>query len=91
MKFRARQTEIEATQWFPALGRDVPGVQIPRCGADWFHITTIEGQAAFLQSGDWVVKESGTDYYYYICKPDIFEKLFEPIPDVAEAGREGKP
>ncbi len=39
-------------------------------------ITTLEG-AHWVTPGDWVIK--GVNGEFYPCKPDIFEKTYEPV------------
>lgn len=53
------------------------------CGGDlraqidgWMNINTLEGVMK-AYSGDWIIK--GVNGEFYPCKPDIFEKTYEPV------------
>ena len=87
-KFQSNPKVIEAEQWFP--GKEVAGVtkipahispsRIPGEGfpvPDSYYVTTIHGQKAYLEAGDWVITEPD-GAHYYPCKPDIFEKSYKP-------------
>jgi hypothetical protein len=85
-KFRKKPVEIEAVQYFPELvdkiegllqtpgeyganyGSGIPGVQV--------HIHTLEGSMV-VRKGDWII--TGVNGEKYPCKPDIFEKTYEPV------------
>jgi hypothetical protein len=106
-KFRSRPATIEATQWFP--GVEHPGVRAEASYAtiggrgggsqtvrqpDNHYVTTIHGQKAYLEPGDWVVTEPDGVHHYPV-KPDVFEKRWElvrgyaagdPPPDRHEHG-----
>ena len=89
-QFRKKPVVVEAEQWFP--GKEVKGVfavtstaviggrghgrqefpQEPRAA-----VTTIHGQVAYLEPGDWVITEPD-GIHHYPCKPDIFDKTYEP-------------
>jgi hypothetical protein len=76
-KYRKKPVVIEAEQWFP--GQAVRGVCActARSGP---HLHTIhEGQSVELAPGDYVIPESDGEHFYP-CKPDIFEKTYEPVP-----------
>lgn len=47
------------------------------CDSDFFHmeITTLEGKM-LVSPSDWIIK--GVNGELYPCKPDIFEKTYEP-------------
>ena len=42
------------------------------------YIETLEGTMC-ASEGDWIIK--GINGEYYPCKPDIFEKTYEPVND----------
>jgi hypothetical protein len=83
MKFRKRPVVVEAEQFraiggFPSLGvkswPDEQGLQ-PRDGS-WGYINTLEGRM-HVSDGDWII--TGIKGEKYPCKPDIFEKTYEPV------------
>lgn len=43
-----------------------------------FFISTLEGMMR-ADPGDWIIK--GVNGEFYPCKPDIFEKTYEPVED----------
>lgn len=78
MRFRKKPVVIDAVQWtgenrdeiFQFVGRD----------AEWgdrtgMVIKTLEGQH-IASEGDWIIK--GVHGEFYPCKPDIFDKTYEP-------------
>ena len=80
MKFRKKPLVIEAIQWNGknrteiarfmneagvSVGFNKVGVVIP----------TLEGMME-ASLGDWIIK--GVNGEFYPCKPDIFEKTYEP-------------
>lgn len=92
-KFRKKPVVIEAVQ-FKSDGssnvvaiQDFIGKQITpeyEQNKTWLNIETPEGvMRATL--GDWIIK--GVNGEFYPCKPDIFEKTYEP-PTPASEGRE---
>ena len=46
------------------------------------NIQTLEGVMK-AQEGDWIIK--GVSGEFYPCKPDIFEKTYEPAPEGEKA------
>ena len=85
-KFRKKPIIIEAVQW---LNEQI----ICPPGPEWFLIAEqlgyiqLAGDALFIKTlegemrasiGDWVIK--GINNELYPCKPDIFEKTYEPVP-----------
>lgn len=42
------------------------------------YIETLEG-VMYASEGDWIIK--GVNGEFYPCKPDIFEKTYEPVND----------
>ncbi|RKX26656.1 MAG: hypothetical protein DRP46_10620 [Candidatus Zixiibacteriota bacterium] len=82
-KFRRKPIVIEAEQWFP--GRDVKGVHQHfdvGIGSELDsapHVHTIhKNQMVIIEPGDWIIPE-GDGEHFYPCKPDIFEKTYEPV------------
>lgn len=47
-------------------------------GALALDVITTHGETAVVRHGDWIIPDSkpGT---FYPCKPDVFEKTYEPI------------
>jgi hypothetical protein len=84
MKFRKKPIIIEAEQWFP--GKSIDGVITEydetldnATGKPPFpFIRTLEGKM-FVSSGDWII--TGVNGEKYPCKPDIFEKSYDPIEE----------
>lgn len=78
MKFRKKPVVIDAVQWtgenrdeiFQFVGRDAVWGD-----ATGMVIKTLEGQH-IASEGDWIIK--GVHGEYYPCKPDIFDKTYEP-------------
>jgi hypothetical protein len=81
-KYRQKPVVIEAEQWFP--GKVVDGVvteydpEIDGVGGKppFPFIRTLEGKM-FVSPGDWII--TGVNSEKYPCKPDIFEKTYEPV------------
>ena len=83
MKFRKKPVEIEAVQW---TGNNVSEIldfvnhmdiriQNHDDKTD-LYINTLEG-TMHASEGDWIIR--GVHGEYYPCKPDIFEKTYEPV------------
>jgi hypothetical protein len=51
----------------------------PDATADELTIKTLEGEL-HVSIGDWIIR--GVNGELYPCKPDIFEKTYEPVEDV---------
>lgn len=51
---------------------------IPGMGDDKFFIKTLEGDMQ-VSPGDWII--TGVAGEKYPCKPDIFDKTYEPVED----------
>jgi len=85
MKFRKKPIEIEAMQFtlenkdivyhwiaekrmnvYPSFENGTPCLMIP----------TLEGEMT-ASINDWIIK--GINGEFYPCKPDIFEKTYEPV------------
>lgn len=82
-KFRKKPVAIEAEQFLASvesfdkikkmgLRNFKPGPM----GGNSFKIPTLEGDMN-VSEGDWVIK--GVNGEFYPCKPDIFEKTYEPV------------
>jgi hypothetical protein len=84
MKFRKKPVVIEAMLWD---GLNVPEIKqfmgietIPwDAKRDTILIETLEGNME-ASKGDWIIK--GVNGEFYPCKPDIFEKSYEPVEGV---------
>ncbi|MCE9775596.1 DUF2829 domain-containing protein [Shewanella algae] len=81
-KFKKKPVVVEAVQYpceHPALKRctcdGVHGV-CGHCGVDF--IETLEGNMK-VADGDWII--TGVNGEHYPCKPDIFEKIYEPYSE----------
>ena len=84
-KFRKKPVVIEAEQFFTG-GKDIPGVTLvavfahehPTGELNAFRpvIETLEGMMS-VSEGDWII--TGVNGEKYPCKPDIFEKTYEPV------------
>ena len=80
MKFRKKQIIVEAERWFP--GKHVDGVIEPdQHSVTQFapFVNTVKGPV-MVAPGDWIVTEACGARYS--IKPDVFEKMFEPAPEV---------
>lgn len=95
MRFRKRPIEIEAVQlrwdtWnemcdhagVGKLSEGKPEGAQTKDGKIQLNIPTLEGLMTG-QEGDWIIK--GVHNEIYPCKPDIFEKTYEPVPEGAAA------
>ena len=106
-KYRKKPVVIEAEQFnAPTIIRwDDPACTVvgwmdppPPLGVQWiargkgeleFYIETLEGKMT-VSDGDWII--TGVKGEKYPCKPDIFEKTYEPVetsnnppPDASES------
>ena len=77
MRFRSKPVEIEANQFLH--GATAPlGVRTREDGS--CYVVTIHGQETDIAPGDWIILEpQGDGTRAYPCKPNIFEKRYEPI------------
>jgi hypothetical protein len=72
-KYKKKPVIREAFQWFSGtmhydcVFEDEKG----------HYVITVHNQKAYLAEGDWVIKEPSGDGHYP-CKPDIFEKEYDP-------------
>lgn len=91
MKFRKKPIVIEAVQWTASrkswdeimkLGGGDLDWQPGPMGSNSFIITTLDGDMT-VSDGDWVIKEpfATKDRRFYPCKPNIFEKAYEPVEE----------
>lgn len=72
--YRKKPVVIEAIQWFQlgdhdAVVLDTHGVPV---------VMTLEGPM-IVTKGDWIIK--GVIGEVYPCKPDVFDKTYEPVED----------
>lgn len=78
-KFRKKPVIIEAIQW---TGNNLEEIKdfIGYYEYDKKNliIHTLEGKM-IAQVNDWIIR--GVQGEYYPCKPDIFEKTYEPVVD----------
>lgn len=77
-KFRKKPVVIEAEQFWPDL-HPLPFARRGACAFDgnkWYVITT-HGQQTLIVPGDWIIPEPNGNGFYP-CKPDIFEKTYDP-------------
>lgn len=96
-KFRKRPIEIEANQWFK-IGDHEKVVRTEqdhltpsrlfltntckKCKDNYYNhgwVGTLEG-GHIVCPGDWIIK--GVRGEFYPCKPDVFEKSYEPVIQV---------
>lgn len=77
-KFRKKPVVIHAVQFDGTLA-SIEACQIPSVSqeltSDTVQIETLEGVMT-ASKGDWIVR--GVNGEFYPCKPDIFEKTYEP-------------
>jgi hypothetical protein len=77
VKFRKKPIEIEAVQFDDVPAHDPPGVfRRPEDGTPY--VVTIHSQRCYISPGDWIIPEPD-GIHYYPCRPDIFEKTYEPV------------
>lgn len=81
MKFRKKPVEVEAKQWWPRSHENRTGTitgVIEGDGGELAWVNTLEGLLC-VRPGDWIIK--GVAGEFYPCKPEIFEKTYEPVKD----------
>lgn len=82
MKYRSKPVVKEAFKWMhdevPEWWRDAEGIKINVYTGSAF-IPTLEGIIHEAKPGDYIIK--GLHGELYPCKPDIFEKSYDPIGD----------
>ena len=78
-KFRKKPVMIEAIQW---TGNNLEEIKDFMGYYEYAKknliIPTLEGKM-IAQVNDWIIR--GVQGEYYPCKPDIFEKTYEPVVD----------
>ncbi|WP_339182868.1 hypothetical protein [Paenibacillus sp. FSL R5-0701] len=75
-KFRKRPVVIEAIQWTGENLDEVADMDLNYEIRDgMILIPTLEGTMV-ADHGDWIIK--GVNGEFYPCKPDIFEKTYDP-------------
>ncbi len=89
-KFRRKPTEITAEQFtgegpdpkgvyrMDAAITDVQDLEPIKIEANAPFVTTIHGQAVYLEPGDWIVPEPDGVHYYPV-KNEIFRNTYEPV------------
>ena len=75
-KFRKKPVVIEAEQ-YNGSNNPFGAAKINKDGKSYIE-TMHEGQVVILEPGDWVIPD-GKPGTFYPCKPDIFEKTYEPV------------
>jgi len=85
-KFRKRPVVIEARKFNGSNRAEILAWARPELSQDALHaaqvmrlpvfIPTLEGEMK-ADPGDWIIK--GVNGEFYPCKPDIFEKTYEPV------------
>jgi len=82
MKFRKKPVVIEARRY---TGDNYEAIDDWMTGGFWnleddgrLAIKTLEG-VIYASPGDWIIR--GVNGEYYPCKPDIFEKTYEPVEE----------
>lgn len=88
MKYRKKPVVIDAIQWTGNNMYDIvkfsegSDVEISDfvfpCDKDFCIIETLEGNHK-CSKGDWIIK--GLKGEFYPCKPDIFERTYEPVQE----------
>lgn len=84
-QFRKRPVVVTAEQFLPHKDQIPAGVVSDGMGDPRIHperyswvIETLEG-TMHVSNGDWVI--TGVNGEKYPCKPDIFEKTYEPVEE----------
>lgn len=84
-KYRKKPVVIEACRWTGQNGDEMAGfmgrplnVANRGGGESVLLIVTLEGTMT-ADPGDWIIR--GIRGEYYPCKPDVFEKTYEHVPD----------
>lgn len=83
-KFIKKPVVIEAVQYLGYMTDDIESfigdslIKESRWddGPIGYFIKTLEGTSYMLSKGDWIIR--GVNGEFYPCKPDIFEKTYEP-------------
>lgn len=82
-KYRKKPVVIEAVQYHHGeqphdLAQDHLEGRIDYHEDGTMSVMTLEGQMR-AESGDWIIR--GVNGELYPCKPDVFEKTYEPVED----------
>lgn len=87
-KYRKKLVVIEAVQFLPEIDPSPEGtytrvgVEVPSYHGDpddlVTMIETLEGEL-IVSPGDWII--TGVEGECYLCKPDIFEVLYEKVEE----------
>lgn len=89
-KYRKKPVVIEAIQWdgknfdevsnftqiFHGHKKSYEDTQEGSMKTGEYYIPTLEGVMT-ASKGDWIIK--GVNGEFYPCKPDVFEKTYEPV------------
>ena len=91
MKFRKKPVVIEAIQFKNTVNsmneiEQFVGGDLGRNDKGQLVISTLEG-AMICSINDWIIK--GVNGEFYPCKPDIFEKSYEPADQPTQKSCEG--
>ena len=90
MKYRKKPVVVEAVQItkeirnnfgpFPewALPHLIGGKTEKICNSEWLQVKTLEGNMN-ISDGDFLIQ--GVSGEVYPCKPNIFDKTYEPVED----------
>lgn len=91
MKYRKKPVIIEAVQFdgTASCARTILEWGGPKCGMEHVYtsvqtcpnlimIETLEGKMRAMPN-DWIIR--GINGEFYPCKPDIFQKTYEPVED----------
>jgi len=100
MKYRKKPVVIEAilytgkngfeiSKWSNNLAYQSPVLEPSENnpGGSYLQIKTLEGIMT-ASPGDWIIK--GISGEFYPCKPDVFEKTYEPVPAEHSHGTNSK-
>lgn len=88
-KFRKKPVVIEAFKFLAGIsydemtvewGEDFAKIAKYKSLPNEIHISTLEGVMTAVY-GDWIIR--GVQGEFYPCKPDIFEKTYEPAENAS--------
>jgi hypothetical protein len=74
-KYRSKPTTCESQQWFP--GVEVEGVRFHPDGQPY--VITAAERVVDIDPGDYIIREPGELTGFYPCKPEVFERRWEPV------------
>jgi hypothetical protein len=76
-KYRKKPVVVEARQFWLNSEQGWPvGIVKDPASSTGYAIDTLEGRALEVTEGDWII--TGVNGERYPCKPDVFEKTYEP-------------